>query len=137
MNRLHKMVLGGAALALAGVIAGNVPVATGQDSGETSNKMHGRRMHRGGGAPLISIALATSEKEIAALTQQSPAQLISLKSKIQESEKYRTELRYLRLEALENGRSVLTPQQQEQLKTLARARHDRFRKQRGPSGQPS
>ena len=45
------------------------------------------------------------EKEIAGLTQQSPANLIELKSKIQEAEKVRSELRYLRVEALENGRS--------------------------------
>ena len=74
------------------------------------------------------------EKEIATLTQQTPANLIQIKAKIQEAEKYRSELRYLRVEALENGRSVLTAQQHDQLKSLVRSTHDQFRKQ---PGQPS
>jgi Spy/CpxP family protein refolding chaperone len=171
MKRIRKIVLGGAAIALAGVIAGTVPMASGQDSTETAKpRFHrGERMHRGlGGAPLISIALkhqselnltsdqvanlekiknhyqsqvtpvlqqlTDNEKEIRALMQESPAQLIQIKKRIQESEKHRSELRYLRLEALENGRSVLTAAQQEQLKTLARSRRGHFRK---PQGQPS
>ena len=73
--------------------------------------------------------LTANEKEIAALMQQSPANLIQIKAKIQEGEKYRSELRYLRVEALENGKAVLTAQQQDQLKTLARSQHERFRKQ--------
>ena len=78
--------------------------------------------------------LATNEKEIATLSQQSPANLIQIKAKIQESEKYRSELRYMRVEALENGKAVLTAQQQEKLKTLARSGNERFHKQQG---QPS
>lgn len=74
------------------------------------------------------------EKDIAALAQQTPSNLIQIKAKIQEAEKFRSELRYLRIEALENGRSVLTTQQQDQLKTLVRSRHDHMRKQQG---QPS
>jgi Spy/CpxP family protein refolding chaperone len=77
---------------------------------------------------------AAIEKEIVTLAQQTPANLIQIKAKIQEAEKFRSELRYLRIEALENGRSILTAQQQEQLKTLVSARRDQFRKQRG---QPS
>ena len=72
--------------------------------------------------------IRANEKEIASLTQQSPANLIQIKSKIQEGEKFRSELRYLRVEALENGRSVLTAQQRDQLKTLAESRHENFRK---------
>ena len=68
--------------------------------------------------------LAAIEKEVFTLSQQSPANLIQIKSKIQESEKYRSELRYLRIEALENGKSILSTQQQEQLKTLARSRFE-------------
>ena len=71
------------------------------------------------------------EKEIASLTQQSPANLIQLKSKIQEAEKVRSELRYLRVEALENGRSVLSTAQRDQLKTLMQAKHESFRGRRG------
>ena len=78
--------------------------------------------------------LSSIEKEIADLMQQTPANLVQIKSKLQDAEKYRTELRYLRIEALENGRSVLTDQQKEQLKTLVRARHNRSR---APQSQPS
>jgi hypothetical protein len=65
--------------------------------------------------------------------QQSPANLIQIKSKIQEAEKYRSELRYLRVEALENGRSVLTSAQQDQLKTLVRSRHGHSHRPQGQS----
>jgi Spy/CpxP family protein refolding chaperone len=78
--------------------------------------------------------LQANEKEIAGLMQQTPANLIQVKAKIQEGETYRSELHYLRLEALDNGRSVLSAQQQEQLKSLVRSRHGNFR---GPQGQPS
>lgn len=74
------------------------------------------------------------EKEIANLMQQTPVNLIQIKAKIHEAEKSRSELRYLRVEALDNGRSVLTAQQQEQLKALVGSRHEHMRKQRG---QPS
>jgi len=82
----------------------------------------------------LSQQLQTIDKDIAGLMQQTPANLIQVKTKIQETEKYRSELRYLRLEALENGRSVLSAQQQDQLKTLVRSRHENFR---GSQGQPS
>jgi Spy/CpxP family protein refolding chaperone len=78
--------------------------------------------------------LAAIEKEIRTLTQQSPADLIQIKAKIQDAEKHRSELRYLRLEALENGRSVLSSAQQDQLKSLVQSRHRHFRK---PQGQAS
>lgn len=78
--------------------------------------------------------LSSIEKEVASLMQQTPANLVQIKSKLQDAEKYRTELRYLRIEALENGRSVLTDQQKEQLKTLVRSQHGRSR---APQGQPS
>lgn len=64
------------------------------------------------------------EKEVYALSQQSPADLIRIKAKIQEGEKYRSELRYLRIEALENGKSVLSAEQQDKLKGLARSRFE-------------
>jgi len=74
--------------------------------------------------------IQTIEQEIASLSQQSPANLIEIKSKLQEAEKYRSELRYLQLEAMDNGRSVLTVQQRDQLKTLLSSRHENFRKTR-------
>ena len=58
------------------------------------------------------------ESEIAELRQQSPANLIQMKLNIEQSEKFRSELRYLREEALQNGKSILTAQQQDQLKAL-------------------
>ena len=72
--------------------------------------------------------LQALEKEIFALSQQSPANLIEIKKKIQEGETYRSELRYLRMEALENGETALTAEQQDKLKTLVRSRFEQFRK---------
>lgn len=72
--------------------------------------------------------LRSQDKEIANLAQQTPANLIQIKAKIQEGEKLRSELRYLQLEALENGRSVLTPAQRDQLKSLVAARQEKFHK---------
>ena len=78
--------------------------------------------------------MGSIEKEIASLMQQTPANLIQVKSKIQAAEKFRSELRYLRVEALENGKGVLSQQQRDQLKTLVRSQHEQFR---GRHGQPS
>ncbi|HYJ14095.1 MAG TPA: hypothetical protein VE170_01305 [Candidatus Limnocylindria bacterium] len=72
--------------------------------------------------------MRTIEKEIAGLREQSPADLVKIKSKIQETEKYRSELRYLQYEALDHGQAVLSVQQRDQLKTLVAARHENFRK---------
>jgi len=84
--------------------------------------------------PPLHQQIQTIEKEIASLSQQTPANLIQIKSKLQEAEKFRTELRYLQLETTENGRSVLTAQQRDQLKTLVSSRHEGFRKmQKQPS----
>ncbi|MGZ9130380.1 MAG: Spy/CpxP family protein refolding chaperone, partial [Candidatus Binatia bacterium] len=71
--------------------------------------------------------IRTIEKEIAGLTQQSPADLVKIKSKIQEGEKYRSELRYLQHEATDNGQAVLSVQQRDQLKSLVASRHENFR----------
>ena len=70
----------------------------------------------------------TIEKEIAGLREQSPADLVKIKAKIQETEKYRSELRFLQYEALDHGQAVLSVQQRDQLKTLVTARHENFRK---------
>jgi Spy/CpxP family protein refolding chaperone len=75
------------------------------------------------------------EKEIATLLQESPANLVAVKAKIESAEKLRSELRYLRIEALENGKSVLTAAQRDQLKNLIAAGHRGFRKPQ--QGQPS
>jgi Spy/CpxP family protein refolding chaperone len=75
------------------------------------------------------------ESEIATLLQESPANLIQVRLKIEEAEKLRSELRYLRVEALENGKSVLSGQQKDQLKSLLASSHRGFR--RPHQGQPS
>jgi TolA-binding protein len=72
--------------------------------------------------------LRAVESEIAELRQQSPANLIQMKLKIEQAEKLRSELRYLREEALQNGRSILTAQQQDQLKTLVGSNRRGFHK---------
>ena len=167
MKEFRKLSLTGAAVAVAVLLAGNVPLVSGQGAAPEGSRgpgMRMRMMHGGmGGAPLITIALkhkselnltgeqtahlekirdhyqsqmtplhqqlAAIEKEVHSLSQQSPANLIGIKTKIQEGEKYRSELRYLRIEALENGKAVLTAEQQDKLKTLARARFEHLRKQ--------
>jgi Spy/CpxP family protein refolding chaperone len=72
--------------------------------------------------------LRAVESEIAELRQQSPANLIQMKLKIEQAEKLRSELRYLREETLQNGRSILTAQQQDQLKTLVGSNRRGFHK---------
>jgi Spy/CpxP family protein refolding chaperone len=71
----------------------------------------------------------TLESEIFKLSQETPADLMQIKGKIQESEQLRAELRYQRIEALENGKSILTPEQRDQLKSLIAARHGEHRRQ--------
>jgi Spy/CpxP family protein refolding chaperone len=63
------------------------------------------------------------------LSHETPADLMQIKGKIQESEQLRAELRYQRIEALENGKSILTPEQRDQLKSLIAARHGEHRRQ--------
>jgi Spy/CpxP family protein refolding chaperone len=75
------------------------------------------------------------EGEVATLLQESPANLIQVKLKIEEAEKLRSELRYLRVESMENGKSVLNAQQKDQLKNLVASGHRGFRKPQ--QGQPS
>jgi Spy/CpxP family protein refolding chaperone len=79
----------------------------------------------------IQQQLKSVEGEIAKLTQETPANLVQLQLKIQEAEKHRSDLRYLRIEALENGKSILTAEQREQLKTLLASRHGDHRGHRG------
>jgi Spy/CpxP family protein refolding chaperone len=82
----------------------------------------------------IQEQLRAIEGELASSLQEAPANLIQAKLKIEQAEKLRSQLRYLRVEALENGRSVLTAQQRDQLKNLASLRRHNFRKSQG---QPS
>jgi Spy/CpxP family protein refolding chaperone len=82
----------------------------------------------------IQEQLRVIEGELASSLQETPANLIQAKLKIEQAEKLRSQLRYLRIETLENGRTVLTAQQREQLKNLASLRRHNFRKSQG---QPS
>ncbi|HVH92805.1 MAG TPA: Spy/CpxP family protein refolding chaperone, partial [Candidatus Acidoferrum sp.] len=82
----------------------------------------------------IQEQLRAMESEITGVLQETPANLIQAKLKIEQAEKLRSQLRYLRVEALENGKSVLTAQQRDQLKNLVSSRHPGFKK---PQGQPS
>jgi Spy/CpxP family protein refolding chaperone len=83
----------------------------------------------------IAQQLGTLERELRVGLQQSPANLVEARVKIEQAEKLRSELRYLRVEALENGKSVLTAQQRDQLKSLFAARHQGMAKP--PRGQAS
>ena len=82
----------------------------------------------------IQEQLRASESDLAASLQETPANLIQAKLKIEQAEKLRSQLRYLRVEALENGKSVLTAQQRDQLKNLVASRHPGFKQ---PQDQPS
>jgi Spy/CpxP family protein refolding chaperone len=82
----------------------------------------------------IQEQLRATESEITGSLQETPANLIQAKLKIEQAEKLRAQLRYLRVEALENGKSVLTAQQRDQLKNLVSSRHPGFKK---PQRQPS
>ena len=73
--------------------------------------------------------LKALESEIFKLTQETPADLIQIKAKIQETETLRSELRYQRIEALENGKSILTSEQREQLKSLLASHYRDHRRQ--------
>jgi Spy/CpxP family protein refolding chaperone len=75
--------------------------------------------------------LRTLEGEISNLSQEGRADLVNIKVKIQEAEKLRSELRYLRIEALENGKSILTAEQRAQLKKLFASRRGEHRRHQG------
>lgn len=78
--------------------------------------------------------LRNTEAEIARLLQENPADLVQVKAKIEEAERLRAEFRYLRIEAVEAGKSVLTSEQRDKLKDLASSARSRFRR---PQGQAS
>ena len=92
-----------------------------------------RTLYRDQSTP-IQEQLRATESEITGVLQETPANLIQAKLKIEQAEKFRSQLRYLRAEALENGKSVLTAPQRDQLKNLVSSRHPGFKK---PQGQPS
>jgi Spy/CpxP family protein refolding chaperone len=77
--------------------------------------------------------LKAVESELAKLMQETPANLIQAKVQIQEAEKIRSELRYLRVEALENGKMILTAEQRDQLKNMFMSRRGEHRRSQGQS----
>ena len=102
-------------------------------SDQVANLEKIRTLYRNQSTP-IQEQLRATESEINGVLQETPANLIQAKLKIEQAEKLRSQLRYLRVEALENGKSVLTAQQRDQLKNLVSSRHPGFKK---PQGQPS
>ena len=102
-------------------------------SDQVANLEKIRTLYRDQSTP-IQEQLRATESEITGVLQETPANLIQAKLKIEQAEKLRSQLRYLRAEALENGKSVLTAPQRDQLKNLASSRQPGFRK---PQGQPS
>jgi Spy/CpxP family protein refolding chaperone len=102
-------------------------------SDQVANLEKIRTLYRDQSTP-IQEQLRATESEITGVLQETPANLIQAKLKIEQAEKLRSQLRYLRAEALENGKSVLTAPQRDQLKNLVSSRHPGFKK---PQGQPS
>jgi len=102
-------------------------------SDQVANLEKIRTLYRNQSTP-IQEQLRATESEINGVLQETPANLIQAKLKIEQAEKLRSQLRYLRAEALENGKAVLTAQQRDQLKNLVSSRHPGFKK---PQGQPS
>jgi Spy/CpxP family protein refolding chaperone len=102
-------------------------------SDQVANLEKIRTLYRDQSTP-IQEQLRATESEINGVLQETPANLIQAKLKIEQAEKLRSQLRYLRAEALENGKAVLTAQQRDQLKNLVSSRHPGFKK---PQGQPS
>jgi Spy/CpxP family protein refolding chaperone len=58
------------------------------------------------------------EMDLAALLEQTPADLGKVEAKIRELEKLRADLRIARIRTLEQGRAVLTPEQRTKLQAL-------------------
>ena len=83
----------------------------------------------------IAQQLKAVEGELRAILQESPANLVLARTKIDQGEKLRADLRYLRVEALENGKTILSAQQRDQLKNLFMSRHQGMVKPN--KGQPS
>ena len=126
---MHFMFGGGAPL-IGAALRHKTELALTQDQIATLEKV--RADHRDQTTP-IREQLRAVEGEIRSLTEETPANLIQIKTKIGEAEKLRSALRYLSVEALENGKSVLTAAQRDQLKGLT----DSLRGSRKPRGQTS
>ena len=78
----------------------------------------------------IAQQLRGIEQQIRTALEQTPANLPQVQQLISQAEPLRSNLRYLRIQALENGKTVLSPSQRDQLKSLLSTMHQNFRKQR-------
>lgn len=77
--------------------------------------------------------LRNTERELRRLVREDAPDLGQVKGKIDEAERLRAELRYRRIETIAAGKSVLTPEQRDQLQNLRASGHGRFRKPPGES----
>jgi Spy/CpxP family protein refolding chaperone len=75
--------------------------------------------------------LRDAESRIARLLWENPVDMALVKATIEEAQKLRSEFRYLRMEALDKGKSTLTTEQKDQLTGLISARRARFRQLHG------
>jgi len=96
-------------------------------SGDQVNNLEKIRTNFQNQVTPIGQQLRTVEEELHNILQQSPANLVLARTKIDQAEKLRSELRYLRIEALENGKSILNTQQRDQLKSLFASRQPGMR----------
>jgi Spy/CpxP family protein refolding chaperone len=62
--------------------------------------------------------LRIAEMDLAALLEQTPADLAKVEAKVRELEKLRADLRIARIRAVEQGRTILTPEQRTKLQAL-------------------
>jgi Spy/CpxP family protein refolding chaperone len=86
-------------------------------------------------APIQS-ELRNVEGDIRRLLDESPADLDQVRVKIEQSEKLRSDLRYLRVEALDKAKAVLTAEQRDRLRDLVASNHRQHRRPQ-PQGQAS
>ena len=126
--RMHRMFFGAEAPLISIALKHQAELNLSSDQVSTLEKI--RTQYQNQTTPIYQ-QLRSVEKEIRGLLQESPANLVQVKLKIEEAEKLRSELRYLRIEALENGKSALTADQKEQLKKLFASMHQNFRKSHG------
>jgi Spy/CpxP family protein refolding chaperone len=128
--RMHRMFYGAGAPLITIALKHQAELNLSPDQVSTLEKI--RTQYQNQTTP-VHQQLRSVEKEIRGLLQETPANLVQAKVKITEAEKLRSELRYLRVEALENGKSVLTPDQKDQLKNLFASMHQNFRRPHGQS----
>ena len=126
--RMHRMFFGAEAPLISIALKHQAELNLSPDQVSTLEKI--RTQYQNQTTPIYQ-QLRSVENEIRGFLQESPANLVQVKLKIEEAEKLRSELRYLRVEALENGKSALTADQKEQLKKLFASMHQNFRKSHG------